>query len=87
MTLHDGSHVRLHKVAQDYDPRDRARAMDFLRGKQSEGQYVTGLLYVDPGSKDFHEINGTANVSLSRIPYEQLSPGNKALDKILSRYR
>ncbi|HEX2583847.1 MAG TPA: 2-oxoacid:ferredoxin oxidoreductase subunit beta [Steroidobacteraceae bacterium] len=87
VTLHDGSHIRLHKVAADYDPTNRAHAMEYLRGKQSEGQYVTGLLYVDPGSKDFHEVNETAHRSLSQIPYEQLSPGNKALDKIMSRYR
>ncbi|HVY21827.1 MAG TPA: 2-oxoacid:ferredoxin oxidoreductase subunit beta [Steroidobacteraceae bacterium] len=87
ITLHDGSHIRLHKVDESYDPTSRAHAMEYLRTKQRAGQYVTGLLYVDPGSKDFHEINETAKLALNRIPYKQLTPGHKALDKILSRYR
>jgi len=87
VTLHDGSHIRLHKVDESYDPTNRAHAMEHLRSRQSEGQYVTGLLYVDSGSKDFHEVNETAKRSLNQIPYEQLSPGNKSLDKILARYR
>ena len=87
VTLHDGSHIRLHKVDDSYDPTSRAHAMEYLRTKQRAEQYVTGLLYVDPDSKDFHDINETSKQSLNQIPYKQLTPGNKALDKILGRYR
>jgi 2-oxoglutarate ferredoxin oxidoreductase subunit beta len=87
ITLHDGSHIKLHKVDESYDPRSRAHAMEYLRNKQRAGQYVTGLLYVDPDSKDFHEVNETTKQALNKIPYQQLVPGNKALDKILGRYK
>jgi len=87
MTLHDGSRISLHKVDGNYDPTNRSHALEYLRNKQQAGQYVTGLLYVDPDSKDFHDVSETSKCSLNKIPYEQLMPGGKALDKILGRYR
>lgn len=85
--LHDGSQLRLRKLAADYDPTDRGRAMEYLRTKQQEGEYVTGMLYIDPNSQDFHAINETTGTPLNQLSYNQLNPGKPALDKILSRYR
>ena len=48
VTQHDGSVLRLRKLADDYDPSDRIRAMSYLQERQAEGEIVTGLLYVDP---------------------------------------
>ena len=47
--MHDGSWVRLRKVAEDYDPTDRDRAYAYIRDAQSKGEVVTGLLYIDEG--------------------------------------
>src|SRR5215207_3510258 len=52
--LHDGSWVRLRKVADDYDPGDRDRAYAYIRDRQKDGEIVTGLLYISPDSKDMH---------------------------------
>ena len=49
--MHDGSWVRLRKVAEDYDPTDRDRAYAYIRDAQSKGEVVTGLLYIDEGSQ------------------------------------
>ena len=45
---HDGSILRLRKLADDYDPSDRIRAMSYLQQRQAEGEIVTGLFYVEP---------------------------------------
>lgn len=87
VTLHDGSRILLRKIDERYDPTDRARAMEYLRDKQAQGEYVTGLLYIDPNSQDFHEVNETCKAPLNRLPYEKLTPGHAGLSKILSRYR
>ena len=50
--LHDGSWVKLRKVAEDYDPTDRDRAYAYIRERQKEGEVLTGLLYISPDSKD-----------------------------------
>ena len=52
-----------------------------------QGEYLTGLLHVEPSQGEFHELNGTPDEPLNSVPYEKLSPGSKGLDKILSRYR
>ena len=52
-----------------------------------EGEYLTGLLFVEPAQPEFHELNAHAGAPLNSIPYEQLSPGSKGLEKILARYR
>src|SRR6188508_2676024 len=45
---HDGSIVRLRKLAADYDPTDRVKVMHYLQQRGAKGEVVTGLLYVQP---------------------------------------
>ncbi len=85
--LHDGTIVRLHKVAKDYEPRDRAGAFAYLLRKQQEGQVPTGLLFVDETLGDMHELNGTVARPLVDVPYEELCPGSAALDKLMKEMR
>ena len=54
VTQHDGSMVRLRKLAPDYDPHDRRAAMNYLQERQAKGEIDTGLLYVDPEPQDLH---------------------------------
>jgi 2-oxoglutarate ferredoxin oxidoreductase subunit beta len=51
--LHDGSHILLKKLGEDHDPRDRRAALRVIEEGRAQGHLVTGLLYVDPESKDF----------------------------------
>jgi 2-oxoglutarate ferredoxin oxidoreductase subunit beta len=87
VTMHDGSRILLRKLDPSYDPTHRGKAFNYIREKQAHGEYVTGLIYIDEHSPEFHAVNGTAAEPLNRIPYEKLTPGAAALDKILSRYR
>lgn len=87
ITLHDGSRLVLRKVDPSYDATNRAHAMEYLRDKQAAGEYATGLLYIDPESKDFHAVNDTCAQPLNQLPYAALTPGKAGLEKILSRYR
>ena len=47
VAMPDGSTLRLRKLADDYDPHDRVRALSYVQRKQEEGEVVTGLLYLD----------------------------------------
>src|SRR5262245_11280479 len=87
VTLHDGSSVRLRKVAADYDPTDRDRAYAHIRERQVAGETATGLLYIAPDSKDLHEQNNTVAGALTQVPYDQLCPGNDALQKLMGQFR
>jgi 2-oxoglutarate ferredoxin oxidoreductase subunit beta len=85
--LHDGSWVRLRKLAEDYDPTNRDGAYAHIRERQDEGELVTGLLYISPDSRDLHDQNDTIEVPLTQVPYESLCPGSAELDKLQQRFR
>jgi len=85
--LHDGSWVRLRKVAEDYDPSDRDRAYAYIRERQRDGEVVTGLLYLSDDSKDMHAQSDTIPSSLIHVPYEQLCPGNTELQRMQARFK
>jgi 2-oxoglutarate ferredoxin oxidoreductase subunit beta len=85
--MHDGSVVRFKGVPKDYDPTDRRKVYDYLQEHHGNGQVVTGLLYVDESVADVHELNQTADVALSKLPYEKLCPGSEALDLLQEEYR
>jgi 2-oxoglutarate ferredoxin oxidoreductase subunit beta len=86
--LHDGSRVVLRKLGASYDPTDAAAAYNFIEGKLKQNEYVTGLIHInEAGSTEFHAGNNSSAVPLNRIPYEKLSPGRAALEKLMGRYR
>jgi 2-oxoglutarate/2-oxoacid ferredoxin oxidoreductase subunit beta len=84
---HDGSVLRLHKLASDHDPHDRAAALALLQRRQAAGEIVTGLLYVDPEPRDLHEHLGTAETPLNRLGEAELCPGAEALAAFNAAHR
>src|SRR5215213_4762016 len=56
LTMHDGSVIRLHKIAKDWDPFDRLSAANALQRAKQTGEILTGLLYMDNNSSELHEI-------------------------------
>jgi 2-oxoglutarate ferredoxin oxidoreductase subunit beta len=85
--LHDGSFIKLSKVAEDYDATDRDKAYAYIRDRQKHGEIATGLLYVSEDSKDMHEQLGTIPEALTKTPYKKLCPGSAELAKLQERFR
>jgi 2-oxoglutarate ferredoxin oxidoreductase subunit beta len=84
---HDGSVVRLRKLAEDYDPTNRIRVMNYLQERAAAGEVVTGLLYVDPESVDLHEHLNTVETPLNQLSERELCPGQAVLGKINASLR
>ena len=84
---HDGSMLRLRKLAADYDPTNRIQAMNFLQERAAKGEVVTGLLYVQPDSQDLHEHLNTVETPLNQLSDRELCPGSVALDRINASLR
>ena len=84
---HDGQVLSLHKLAELYDPSDRAAALGFLQAKQAEGEIVTGLLYIDPDAGDLHESLNTVDAPLNTLTERELVPGAAALETINAALR
>ena len=82
VTQHDGSVLRLRKLAQGYDAGDRLAAMAHIANHESRGEILTGLLYVQPDADDLHANLNTVDVPLNRLGTRELCPGSAALASI-----
>ena len=87
VTMHDGSVVRFRKVAKDYDPTHRGAAWSYLQERQASGEVPVGLLYLDNQGVEMHDGAKTVDMPLSRVPFAELCPGNKALQDLQEGYR
>lgn len=84
---HDGSVLRLRKLDETYDPYNRIAALTFLQERHAQGEVVTGLLFVDPGSDELHDHLNTVETPLNRLSDAQLIPGAAALARINEELR
>jgi 2-oxoglutarate ferredoxin oxidoreductase subunit beta len=84
---HDGSILSLHKLAELYNPNNRAQALGYLQARQARGQVVTGLLFVDPEAGDLHDALGTVEAPLNQLAERELVPGAAALAKFNASLR
>ena len=83
----DGSTLRLRKLDENYDPRDRVQALAHVQRAAEEREVVTGLLYVDPDASDCHEILGTPEQPLNSLDESVLCPGSAALERVNASLR
>jgi 2-oxoglutarate ferredoxin oxidoreductase subunit beta len=60
---------------------------EYIRDRQSRGEIVTGLLYVDESAKELHEMNATPTRGLSKLPYSSLCPGAAQLAAMQEDFR
>ncbi|MBL8808396.1 MAG: 2-oxoacid:ferredoxin oxidoreductase subunit beta [Rhodospirillales bacterium] len=84
---HDGSVIRLKKVAADYDTSDRVGALTYLQRRQEAGEIVTGLLYLDEEPVDLHQSLKTAEKPLNALSDAELCPGAGELAKFNASLR
>ena len=87
VTQHDGSVLRLRKLAGEYDVTDRIAAMEYLAGHYAKGEVVTGLLYVSLDSPDLHDYLNTVEKPLNTLDDSELCPGAAALQRINAALR
>jgi 2-oxoglutarate ferredoxin oxidoreductase subunit beta len=77
--LHDGSALSLRKLNTNWNPFDKQSAMNALMHAKSQGEILTGLIYMNQDSHDLHDIVQTVEQPLNQLKEEDLCPGRKAL--------
>ena len=87
VTMHDGSAIRLHKLADDVDCRDRSAALATLEKHRTKGEILTGLIYVNEEAVDLHGRLNTTSTPLNDLTEPDLCPGSKALEAINASLR
>ncbi|MBN8677566.1 MAG: 2-oxoacid:ferredoxin oxidoreductase subunit beta [Chitinophagales bacterium] len=85
--LHDGSTIHLNKLAPDFNPRDRHSAVSKLYQAKASGEILTGLIYIEPETRDLHSLLNTTSLPLNTLEKEVLCPGQQVLDNINASLR
>jgi 2-oxoglutarate ferredoxin oxidoreductase subunit beta len=85
--LHDGSHLKLHKLASGWDPTDLIAATDRLHEARNRDEILTGLIYIKPNSTDLHNVIKTVKQPLNTLTEKELMPGLEALELINEDHR
>jgi 2-oxoglutarate/2-oxoacid ferredoxin oxidoreductase subunit beta len=85
--LHDGSTIRLRKLAADHDWRDRSAGLAVLEKHRADGEIVTGLVYLNDEAVDIHARLKTVMRPLNALTDEELCPGSAALETINASLR
>jgi 2-oxoglutarate ferredoxin oxidoreductase subunit beta len=85
--LHDGSHLQLKKLPSDYDPRDRAAALNLLVRRRTTDEILTGIFYVDTHSLDIIEKLNLVDEALANLPESCLRPSHQVLQEILEELK
>ena len=77
----------LRKLGTEYEPTDRLHAMNYIQQRQTQGEIVTGLLYVNPETEDLHRHLNTVEKPLNQLGDAYLCPGSGALAAINAALR
>ncbi|MGA2992814.1 MAG: 2-oxoacid:ferredoxin oxidoreductase subunit beta [Candidatus Korobacteraceae bacterium] len=87
VAMHDGSHLRLRKLEQDYDPTDRVAAVKRLMQAHEANEALTGIFYINTSQPSFIELLNLVDDPLAALPQERVRPGREALQKIMEELR
>jgi 2-oxoglutarate ferredoxin oxidoreductase subunit beta len=87
VTLNNGSKILLTKLAEDYNPTDKIRALSLLHETARRGEFATGIIYVEPDKQDFIELLGIVDDPLAFLDESKTRPGQAVLDEIMESFR
>ena len=79
---HDGSIIRLRKLAPDFDPSDKVGSTMAIARAAEKGEVLTGLLYLSPDAEDLHAHLNTYPTAFNTLREKELCPGAGMLGKI-----
>ena len=87
VALHDGSHLRLRKLHEDYAPTDKALALKMLMESHAKGEVLTGVFYVDTQQTDFTSLLNLVDEPLATLPEDRVRPSRAVLAEIMEAHR
>ena len=87
VTMHDGSHLQLRKLEEDYDPTDRIHAITRLNQAHEKGEVLTGVFYVNTKAPNFIEMLNIVDEPLATLPESVTRPGREVLEAAMEELR
>ena len=83
--LHDGSHLRLRKIHEGYDPTSKARAVNMLMESHEKEETLTGVFYVNTQGEDFTTSLNMVDEPLSSLQEDRLRPSREVLTQLMQQ--
>jgi 2-oxoglutarate ferredoxin oxidoreductase subunit beta len=85
--MHDGSKLRLRKLEEDYDPKNKIRAITRLNEAKEKGEMLTGVLYVNTQTPTFLDMLNITDEPLATLPASVVRPGPEMLQQVMEEMR
>ncbi len=83
VTFPDGSKVAIKAIHEDYDPKDRYGAMKAIHESMEKGEFLTGLLYINPTQPPLPDLLNLVDEPLASLDETLLKPSPAVLDDIM----
>ena len=83
VTMHDGSHLYLKKLAEEYNPSDKMAAITTLHDSARRGEFATGVIYIEPDKEDFLSSLNCVETPLAFLTPDQVRPPKAVLDQLM----
>src|SRR5437660_6142596 len=87
VTMHDGSHLQLRKLEEDYDPTDKIHAITRLTEAHDKGEVLTGVFYVNTKALNFLDMLNVVDEPLATLPESVTRPGREVLEAAMEELR
>jgi 2-oxoglutarate ferredoxin oxidoreductase subunit beta len=87
VTMHDGSHLRLRKLEENYDPTSRLNALTRLTEAHEREEVLTGVFYVNPQAPSFLDMLNMTDQPLATLPESVTRPGREVLEAAMEELR
>lgn len=85
--MHDGSHLRLRKLEEDYNPTDKVRAVSRLMESQQKGEVLTGVFYLNAKAPSFIDMLNVADQPLATLSESVVRPSRAVLEQCMDELR
>jgi 2-oxoglutarate ferredoxin oxidoreductase subunit beta len=85
VTMHDGSHLRLRKLHEEYNPTSRTTAVKALMEAHERGEVLTGVFYVDTQKPSFTDLLNLVDEPLATLSQDRTRPSKQVLQEIMTR--
>jgi 2-oxoglutarate ferredoxin oxidoreductase subunit beta len=87
VTLHNGSKIVLTKMAEDYSPTDKAKALQMIARDARARRVRDGHSLLEPDKQDFVDMLGIVDEPLAFLPDTKTRPGKQVLEEIMESFR
>jgi 2-oxoglutarate ferredoxin oxidoreductase subunit beta len=83
----DGSHIRLHKLDEEYDPTDKMQALTLLQQAEEKHELITGLIYFNNIRESLAEAADLPDTPLAHLSDEQIRPSADSLKQMMDELK